>query len=67
MDSVIDEVLGCMGPALCMVLVDPDQPIEPRQANYKTPDGQMASRPLEDMKPLLDSKELEDIMSISNN
>ncbi len=65
MNSVIDDVMDYDGPALCMVWVDPDQPIVPRQANYKTPEGQMASRPLEDMKPLLDPKELEDIMSIS--
>ena len=65
MDAVIDKVMEYNGPALCMVWIDPDQPIEPRQANYKTPEGQMASRPLEDMKPLLDPKELEDIMSIS--
>ena len=50
------------GPALCSVKVDPDQPIVPRQANYKTPDGQMASRCLEDMRPLLSREELKLIM-----
>ena len=58
-------VLSYNGPALCVVWVDPDQPIIPRQANYKTPEGQMASRPLEDMRPLLDREELAEIMSVS--
>lgn len=65
MSSTISEVLNYQGPALCMVWVDPAQPIVPRQASYKTPEGQMASRPLEDMRPLLDRDELKDIMSIS--
>lgn len=65
MSSIVSKVLNYEGPALCMVWVDPDQPIVPRQANYKTPEGQMASRPLEDMKPLLPSEEIREIMSIS--
>ena len=65
MSSVIREVLNYDGPALCMVWVDPDQPIVPRQANYKTPEGQMASRPLEDMRPLLNPQEIEEIMAVS--
>ena len=67
MESIINEVLSYDGPALCMVWIDPDQPIVPRQANYKTPEGQMASRPLEDMKPLLPREEIEEIMSISKS
>lgn len=66
MNDIIKDAFAYDGPALVNVIVDPDQPIVPRQANYKTPEGQMASRPLEDMKPLLDSKELEEIMSVSN-
>lgn len=65
MAHTISEVLNYDGSALCMVWVDPAQPIEPRQANYRTPEGQMASRPLEDMRPLLDREELEQIMSVS--
>lgn len=67
MESIINEVLNYDGPVLCMVWIDPDQPIVPRQANYKTPEGQMASRPLEDMKPLLPREEIEEIMSISKS
>ena len=65
MKQTISDVLNYDGPALCMVWVDPAQPIVPRQANYKTPEGQMASRPLEDMRPLLGREELESIMAVS--
>lgn len=65
MNDVIAEALAYDGPTLTAVWVDPDQPIVPRQANYKTPEGQMASRPLEDMRPLLSAEEIEEIMSIS--
>lgn len=65
MESVVVEALAYDGPCLVNVWIDPFQPIEPRQASYKTPEGQMASRPLEDMKPLLPAEEIEEIMSIS--
>lgn len=67
MKQTISDVLNYDGPALCMVWVDPAQPIVPRQANYKTPEGQMASRPLEDMRPLLGREELESIMAVSKS
>lgn len=67
MDAVVTEALNYDGPCLVNVWVDPFQPIEPRQASYKTPEGQMASRPLEEMKPLLPDEELKEIMSISKN
>lgn len=67
MDSVVEEALNYDGPCVVNVWVDPFQPIEPRQASYKTPEGQMASRPLEDMRPLLERDELDEIMSVSKN
>lgn len=67
MNQTITDALNYDGPTLTSVWVDPDQPIVPRQANYKTPEGQMASRPLEDMKPLLDPKEIDEVMSVSKN
>lgn len=67
MKTIISEALSYSGPVLVNVWVDPDQPIVPRQANYKTPEGQMASRPLEDMKPLLKPEEIKEIMSVSFN
>lgn len=65
MDGIVKDALEYNGPCLVNVKVDPFQPIEPRQASYKTPEGQMASRPLEDMNPLLDRDELCEIMSVS--
>lgn len=53
----IDEVLAYDGPAICTVNIFIGQKIMPRQTNYMKPDGQMASRPLEDMSPLLDREE----------
>lgn len=65
MDFVVKEALDYEGPCLVNVKVDPFQPIEPRQASYKTPEGQMVSRPLEDMNPLLPEEELKEIMRFS--
>lgn len=55
----VEEVLAYGGPAVCTVHADITQKILPKQANYMRKDGQMASRPLEDMSPLLSREELE--------
>lgn len=55
--SKVDEVLAYDGPAVCTIKVYIGQKILPRQTNYMKPDGQMASRPLEDMSPLLERDE----------
>lgn len=55
----VAEVLNYDGPVVCTVNADITQKIVPRQANYMREDGQMASRPLEDMMPLLGREELE--------
>ena len=57
LEQTIDEVLAYDGPAICTVKIFIGQKIMPRQTNYMKPDGQMASRPLEDMSPLLDRDE----------
>ena len=57
LEEKIDQVLAYDGPAICTVRVYIGQKILPRQTNYMKPDGQMASRPLEDMSPLLDREE----------
>ena len=38
--------------------LDPDQPTLPRVTSYQRPDGTRATRPMEDMFPLLDREEL---------
>ena len=57
LSRVVDETLAFDGPAICTVKIYIGQKIMPRQTNYMKPDGQMASRPLEDMSPLLDRDE----------
>jgi len=65
-DGLVDtiaEVLEVDGPALCTVRCDITQQILPKQTNYMREDGQMASRPLEDMSPLIDREELDRVLS----
>lgn len=58
----VAEVLAYDGPVICNVHADITQKILPKQANYMREDGQMASRPLDDMAPLLDREELAENM-----
>lgn len=55
----VREVLEYSGPMVCRVKADIEQKILPRQANYIKDDGQMASRPLDDMAPFLSREEWE--------
>lgn len=52
------DVLAMPGPIVCDVLLDPQQPFEPKTSSRQLPDGRMVSAPLEDMFPFLDRKEL---------
>ena len=63
MKQKIAEVLAYDGPVVCCVDGYIGQQILPRQVNYRREDGQMASRPLEDMAPLLTRDELKYDMS----
>ena len=63
--SKVDEVLSYNGPAVCTIKVYIGKKILPRQTNYMKPDGQMASRPLEDMSPLLDREEFANNMYLN--
>ena len=56
--DTVKTALDYEGPVVCTVKADITQKILPKQVNYMRPDGQMASRPLEDMAPLLDEEEL---------
>lgn len=58
LDFVVKETLDFNGPVLCVVKTDITQKILPKQVNYMKEDGQMASRPIEDMGPLLSRDEL---------
>lgn len=62
--STVRKVLDHKGPAICTFKADITQKILPKQTNYMREDGQMASRPLEDMTPLLDRDELKECLSV---
>ncbi len=57
------ELLNAPGPLVCEVKLDPDQPTLPRVTSYQTPDGSMATRPMENMFPLLGLEEFETNMA----
>lgn len=58
----IKNILDEDGPSVTIVKTDIQQKILPKQTNYMKKNGQMASRPLEDMTPLLTRKEISDVM-----
>lgn len=62
-DSVVADVLAYDGPVLCDVNVSIRQLIQPRQASFKNDKGQMQSRALEDMKPIMDAEVVNDILT----
>ena len=64
LSDVIKATLEASTPMICEVFVDTEQSFEPKSASKKLPDGKMVSAPLEDMKPFLDRKELEENMYI---
>jgi acetolactate synthase-1/2/3 large subunit len=62
LESGIRDVLKFSGPIVCDVLLDPDQPFEPRISSKQLPDGRIVSSNLEDMFPFLDPQELAENM-----
>jgi acetolactate synthase-1/2/3 large subunit len=62
--EALGNTLERRGPAICEVMVIPDEPRQPRVASVIRPDGSMASRPLEDLFPFLDREELKRNMLI---
>lgn len=57
-EEALRETLACPGPAVCDVLLDAEQPFEPKTASRQLPDGRMVSAPLEDQFPFLPRDEL---------
>ncbi len=51
-------ILDTPGPQLCQVMLDEQQPFEPRTSSRQLDDGRIVSAPLEDMYPFLDREEL---------
>lgn len=54
----IRDVLAASGPAVCEVMVSPEQVTNPRISSRRLEDGRMASTPMEDLWPFLDRDEL---------
>ncbi|MFZ1806605.1 MAG: thiamine pyrophosphate-binding protein [Cyclobacteriaceae bacterium] len=54
----LDEILQTPGPVLCDVVLDIEQPFEPKLSSKKLENGKMVSAPLEDMFPFLEKEEL---------
>ena len=59
--DTVDEVFNYDGPVLCRVKTDIQQKVLPKQSNFMNAHGQMESRPMQDMVPLLEREELEEL------
>lgn len=57
LESKLAAALAAPGPVVIDVRVPPEEDRVPRVANYQKADGTMATKPLEDMFPLLDREE----------
>lgn len=55
--SLIDKVLDTSGPLIIEVMIDPNHRTAPKASVYKTKDGLFATRPMEDMQPILSREE----------
>jgi acetolactate synthase I/II/III large subunit len=64
LEAGLGDFLAWPGSAICEVLLDPDQPFEPRIASRPLPDGRIVSSPLEDMSPFLSDEELQENLFI---
>ncbi len=67
LDEGLRNVLELPGPVVCDVMLDPDQPFEPRITSKQLPDGRIVSSDLEDMYPFLDGQELAENMLVPFN
>ena len=62
---VINQVFNENGPAICEIMMSPDQPQAPRFLNRRNPDGTMNPTKLEDSFPFLDPEEVAEQMRIA--
>lgn len=63
LSKTVKAVFDHEGPVICRVKTDIMQKVLPKQSNFMNEKGQMESRPLQDMFPLLDRDELEGCMN----
>lgn len=64
MTGTLKKVLQASGPVLCHVFLDPDHIFEPKLSSARNSEGQLVSKPLEDMYPFLPRDELKENMII---
>jgi len=57
-ESGLKQVLASSGPLVCEVILNPDQPFEPKISSRQLPDGKIVSAPMEDMFPFLPREEM---------
>jgi len=62
--DAIETTLRGDGPALCDVVMSPDQQFAPKVTAEKLPDGTIVSKPLEDMWPFMDRAEFAENMLV---
>jgi acetolactate synthase-1/2/3 large subunit len=55
--NIMEKLLKTQGPLMIEVMIDPNHRTAPKASVYKTKDGLFATRPMEDMQPLLDREE----------
>ncbi len=61
--EVLDEFLSSDGPAVCEVVVDPEQNFAPKSSSKVLPDGRIVSPSINDMAPFLDRDEFDEIVN----
>jgi acetolactate synthase-1/2/3 large subunit len=63
-EKKLDEFLAISGPALCEVMLDPNQGFEPKLSSRQLPDGRIVTARFEDMAPFLSPEELAENMLV---
>lgn len=64
LEQNVARTLECDGPAVCELMIFPDQATLPRVTSRQRGDGTMVTAPMEDMSPFLDRAEFEKNMLI---
>lgn len=62
LEEIMSSVLDYNGPVVCRINADIMQKVTPKQSSFMNDKGQMESRPLQDMEPLLEREEYNELM-----
>ncbi len=58
LDAILADFIAAPGPAICELIMDPEQPQIPKAINKRNPDGSTQPTSFEDMYPFLDPEEV---------